>query len=290
MKCRSVVLIGMLLLVVALVACSSSSSQSSVVTVTGTDIDLSQDFADSVSAFNEQKVAVHSMYGIFEQYYVDENGNLMKKQIDDSYDFMVYGEDQPLPKQAVYYSIADEENNPDKEILMQKTFAFREMFEYQSFEGIHNGSALKDVDALGYTKCSAFFEYKNECRAALYVDDKRVDLSDYKDKFEDWRNSFEQNGLRGSLEKEFPELQYSSFSLGFLLSDRARVCSDYDELVALCEEMHYPLEESIIMSYALQYAGEKLAAGKIDSFSIIRYEDMPDYGMIMIYDEFYFEK
>lgn len=290
MKCRSVVLIGMLLLVVALVACSSSSSQSSVVTVKGTDIDLSQDFADSVSAFNEQEVAVQSMYGIFEQYYVDENGNLMKKQIDDSYWFMVYGDDQPLPKQAVYYSIADEENNPDKEILMQKTFSFREMFEYQSFEGIHNGSAIKDVDALGYTKCSAYFEYKNECRCALYVDDKRVDLSDYKDKFEDWRNSFEQNGLRGSLEKEFPELQYSYFAIRPLLSDRARVCSDYDELVALCEEMHYPLEESIIMSYALQYVGKKLAAGKIDSFSIIRYEDMPDYGMVMIYDEFYFEK
>ncbi len=290
MKRRSALLIGMLLLITVLAACSLSSSQHSVVTVRGTDVDLAKEFADSVSVFNEQEVAVYSMYGIFKQYFVDENGNLMKKQIDNSYEYMVYGEDQPLPKRAVYFSFADEENNAEKEILMQKTFAFRETSEYQSFEGIHNGSALKDVDALGYTKCSAFFAYKNECRGALYVDDKRVDLSDYKDKFEDWRNSFEQNGLRESIEKEFPELQYSYFSLELLISDRAIMCSDYDELVALCEEMHYPLEESIIMAYALQDAGNKLAAGKVDSYSIIRYEEMPAYGMIMIYDEFYFEK
>ncbi len=274
-----------------LAACSLSSSQHSVVTVRGTNVNLSKDFADSVSVFNEQEVAVYSMYGIFKQYFVDENGNLVQKEIDNSFEYMVYGEDQPLPKRAVYFSFADEKNNAEKEILMQKTFAFRDTSEYQSFEGIHNGSSLKDVDALGgYMKCFAFFGYHNECRGALYVDGKRVDLSDYKDKFEDWRNSFEQNGLRASIEKEFSELQYSYFAVGPLISDRALVCSDYDELVALCEEMHYPLEESIIMAYALQDAGDKLAAGKIDSYSIIRYEEMPDYGMIMIYDEFYFEK
>lgn len=292
MKRRNLFLITMLLLFTVLSACSQSSSQHAVVTVRGINFDLSQDFADIVSEFNENEVSVYSLYYMLEEYYIDENGNLIKDNLNfNSYEYMVFGENLPLSKRSVYFSFSDEQNHPEEKILMQKSFAFLYDTEYQSFEGIHNGSALKDVEALeGYTKCPAFFWSDNECSGALYVDGKRVDLSKYKSKFNDWLNEYEQNGLRASMETEFVQLQHSYIVLEPLLSDRAITCSDFNELVAFCEEINYPLEESIIIAYALQDAGAKLEDGKIDSYSIIRYEERSDCGMVMLYDEFYFEK
>lgn len=264
------------------------------VNIDGVEVNLSDDFETVVSALSNKDFYVASLYknniAIFPRWYFDEDGEVNKAEEDEIEDY-IWGDNISVSQRYKLDAHGWEQQESKKGTLVLKSFFFYGETDYYSNDGIENDSNARDLkDLKGYEKCIAFFDIRNEVRGALYIDGKIIDLSKYEEKYDDWRDSFDDNGLIGSFEGEFSNIEYSYIVLQFLTGDRFRACNDFDELETLCEELNFPLKDIIVLAYAMQDAGRKLENGKIDSYALIRYEEHESRGMIMQYDEFYFDK
>lgn len=82
-----------------------------------------------------------------------------------------------------------------------------------------------------------------------------------------------------------PNCQYYHLT-SRIWSDMFRTARSYKELKESCEEKNLPLKNVMLTNFAMHDAGEKLEAGKIKSYTLVRYETTDDDEVYMQYLEY----
>ena len=87
------------------------------------------------------------------------------------------------------------------------------------------------------------------------------------------------------MEEYLPNRRYYHYS-SRIWSDRLETNGDYDVFEKECERLGLPLKNVMLTNFAMHDAGEKLEAGEIKSYTLLRYEARYDDGIYMKYLEY----
>ncbi|MBR6665134.1 MAG: hypothetical protein IKL22_05370 [Lachnospiraceae bacterium] len=282
MKKRLLTVLLTICMVAGLSACGNNGHKFANITIEGEKYNLSQDFEEVVKALNENDVQVCSFTrwgnSISKPYVFDEDCKLVKSEGRE--DIFLYADYAPVSKYR--YSAVD----VDVEDLVIKSYVFYGGAEYITASGIEYDSDSDDLkDLKGYSKMDILFNYKQTTYGALYVDGKIVDLEKYEDEFEEWKDYVDENGFGEAMEEYLPNRQYYHLS-SRIWSDMYKSRRSYSELKDYCEDTGMPLKNVILTNFAMHDAGEKLEDGKIESYTLVRYETTEDDEVFMQYLEY----
>ena len=186
-----------------------------------------------------------------------------------------------------------------EEIYIHADYAPADSFNFGVFEGDCNDLAIKhfeiignvefkmasgiadksDTEALkaleGYVEMDRTSGMANVCYGALYVDGEIVDLSQYEDKYEKWKEelSGEKESLNfwESLEKHLPNHKYYFVYARLLNMEGIRYNPYFYFIEKECEEKNIPLKNEMLTYFAMHDAGNQLEKGEIDSYTLVKY-------------------
>ena len=127
----------------------------------------------------------------------------------------------------------------------------------------------------------------DEVYMAVFVNGEALEFSAYEGELEEVE---EYSDDRKSLLKEFfPHI--SAIGMSRLCGDVFLGCRSYKELAGTADKLSVPLEETLLLTFALEDAYEKLEEEEIESFFVLSFGiDEEDETVNMGYSEFYFDK
>ncbi len=300
MKKRIVALCLALGVFVGMTACgASSTSKIATITLEGIEYDLSGDFQEVVGSMVADGIEVRSYFldhamGLPYPVY-DENGKVYEVDSVNNKISHIDAKEEPVLISTEGLMEMNEKEVP----LIVKTYWFDTDYnDYVSYEGIDVDSDKDDlmdlVDDKGFSERDSIIYYKNYTCGALYINGKAVDISQYEDDYKDWVKDFDKRGYEKAIEKNFPGIIYCYNASSLWRMDHLKFYEKFEELEEHVGEMlNIPVKEEIMLSFALQDAGEMLEDGEIDSFVIIRYELEEDYEevpVLMEYTEYYLDE
>ncbi len=270
-----------------IMACGSKEEKASLLSVDGKEYDLTGDFRDVVGAMVEDDIKVTSLTGQWLLY--DEKGKYVagSSGLKEGYDIAAQEQNQTNrfdPETAK--EVAEEYG-----YFIRKDFYLNDMEDKDVVSGLGIAS-LEDVEKkLDQEK---FLETGNSTHAvgdevymAVFVNGEALDFSAYEDELEEVK---EYSDDRKSLLREFfPHI--SAIGMSRLCGDVFLGCRSYEELEGTADKLSVPLEETLLLTFALEDAYEKLEDEEIESFFVLSFGiDEEDETVNMGYSEFYFDK
>ncbi len=281
MKKKILVILMTMCMVVSLSSCGEKEHKFADITIEGEKYNLSEDFEDVVKALNENDIQVVSYLhsSMLKRSVYNEDCKLEK--VEGCEDSCLYADYTPVSK----YHFPSEEKNSDD--LVIKIFElWKDTVEFETASGITWDSDEDDLKELeGYVKMDVVFWPNQTTYGALYVDGKIVDLENYEDEFEEWKNYLNENGFLKAMDKYLPNRQYYHLT-SRIWADLFMTSRTYEELKEGCDEKGLPLKNVMLTNIAMHDAGDKLEDGKIESYALIRYESSKDGGIFMSYQEY----
>lgn len=289
----------LVLMIIGLTSCGqSSASKIATITLEGIEYDLSGNFQEVVGSMVADGIEVRSYFldhamGLPYTIY-DENGKIYQV---DSINNKISHINAKEEKVAITEGPLE---MFEKEVsLVVKTYWFDTGYnDYVSFEGIDEDSDKDDLVQLVENKCFSernyIIYYKNYTCGALYINGKAVDISQYEEDYENWVKDFDKYGYEKAVEKNFPDIIYCYNASPFWKAKFLKFYDEFEELEeTVTEKLNIPVKQEILLSFALQDAGEMLEDGEIDSYVVIRYEleeDYEDVPILMEYTEYYLDE
>lgn len=284
MKKRILSMMIVACMMVGFSSCGAKGNDFAKITIEGNNYDLSQNFEEVISAMAEDGLQVRSYLKANTSInpYIYNTECKLEEAGEVDLDTQFYAEYAPVSN---YYWAEMDDNG-----LVIKLYEIDGGIEYMTNIGIGYESREENLKELkGYEKMDLFLKNKSATYGALYVDGKMVDLQEYLDEFEEWKNTLNENGFMKAMEKHLPHLRFYKHS-SRIWADYFRMSHNYDELKAICEEQHIPLDTVMLTNIAMHEAGKKLEAGEIKSYTLIRYEASGDGEMRMKYMEYSIDK
>lgn len=287
------------LMVVGISACgASSTSKIATITLEGIEYDLSGDFQEVVGSMVADGIEVRSYFldhamGLPYPIY-DEKGKIYEvDSVNNKISHINAKEEKVVIMEGPLESF--EEDVP----LIVKTYWFDTDYnDYVSSVGIDVDSGKDDlvqlVERERFSERDRIIYYKNYTCGALYINGKVVDISQYEEDYEDWVKDFDKYGYEKAVEKNFPGVIYCYNASSLWQMDYLKFFNKFEELEEhVTENLNIPVKQEILLSFALQDAGEMLEDDEIDSFVVVRYELEEDYEevpILMEYTEYYLDE
>lgn len=286
-------------MIIGVTGCGTSTSKVATIELEGIQYDLSGDFQEVVGSMVADGIEVRSYFlehaaGLPYTVY-DEEGKIIEvKSVDNKISHIQAREAQV----QITTEWLMEKNDEDVPLIV-KTFWFDTDYNnYKSADGIDGTSDKDDLTGLvekkGFSERDRIIFYKNYTCGVLYINGEAVDITQYEEDYEDFVDDFDDDGYEKAVEKHFPGIRYCYDACDFWRMDYLKLSGDFDELKESCEDiLNIPVKEELLLSFALQDAGEMLEDGDIDSFVIIRYELEEDYEevpILMEYTEYYLDE
>lgn len=286
MKKITVVLL-MLCMACGVMACGAKEEKASLLSVDGKKYDLTGDIRDVVGAMVKDGVKVTSLTGQWLMY--DEKGKYIEGSsgLKEGYDIAAQEQNQTTR----FDSETAEEVAEEYGYFIRKDFYLNDMEDKNVVSGLGIAS-FEDVEKK--LDKDFFLETGNSTHAvgdevymAVFVNGEALDFSAYEGKLGELE---EYSGDRKSLLKEFfPHI--SAIGMSRLCGDVFLGCISYEELEKTAEKFSLPLEETLLLTFALEDAYEKLEEEEIESFFVLSFGvDEEDETVNMGYSEFYFDK
>lgn len=262
-------------------------TQNFTVIVEGQSYNLADDFETTIASMVKNGIEVRYAVGTKLMLY-DENGKLYEVE---SYD---------KSKPHFYYTRGNTSFSGDitklNELRKEKgdlvcdiypMYATNITFELPN--GICSTSSVDELKSLdGFIEKAAIQSRKNFSYGAVYVNGEPLDFSDYEDIYNAWVEDVNNEGFSAATTKHFPNRFYSISNLWQY--DDLRTCQNIEEVEAICSNMNIPCKAEILFTCAMIDAGKMLEEGKIDSYSIVCFEDLDGEGLLMQYNKIYFYK
>lgn len=287
MKNKISIILVMLCMMAGLCACGEKQHEFAKIVIAGEEYNLSGDFDKVVKELVKNDVQVrtylYSYKSLIKPYIFYEDGILEKaEEKEDTYVYADYA-----PANSFNLNVFE----GDCGDLAIKHFEINESIEYKMASGIGEESDREDVEALkGYVEMDRTSGRGNVCYGALYVDGKIVDLSQYEDKYEKWKEelSGEKEGLNfwKSLEKHLPNHKYYFVYARLLNMEEIRYNPYFYFIEKECEAKNIPLKNEMLTYFAMHDAGNQLVKGEIDSYTLIKYTITEDNEMCLTYIEY----
>lgn len=287
MKKRLTAILLTLCMTCGIMACGAKEEKASVLSVDGKEYDLTGDFRDVVGAMVKDEIKVTSLTGQWLLY--DEKGKYVtgSSGLKEGYDIVAQEQNQTNrfdPETA-------EEVAEEYGYFIRKDFYLNDLEDKDVVSGLGIAS-FKDVEEK--LDKELFCETGNSTHAvgdevymAVFVNGEALAFSSYEDELEDVK---EYSSDRKSLLKEFfPHI--SAIGMSRLCGDVFLGCLSYEELEETADKLSVPLEETLLLIFALEDAYEKLEDEEIESFFVLSFGiDGEDEAVNMGYSEFYFDK
>lgn len=252
------------------------------VTIEGNKYNLSHDFKDVIKSLdgNGIQVGKYLVGASLKPYVYNEDCKVITGE--NLSDIQLYADYAPVSQ----YKISGIQPLEDSGDMVIKIFELWQWVDYETVSGIKTDSVKEDIESLdGYVKMDAVSVPDQTTFGALYIDGEMVDLAEYEDEFEEWKNCLNEKGFKKSMEEYLPNRRYYHYS-SRIWSDRLETSGDYDVFEKECERLGLPLKNVILTNLAMHDAGKKLEAGEIESYTLLRYESRYDDGIYMKYLEY----
>ncbi len=252
------------------------------VTIEGEKYNLSHDFEDVIKSLagNGIQVGKFLVGSSLKPYVYNEDCKvIMGEKISD---IQLYADYAPVSK----YQVSGIEPLEDSGDMVIKIFELWQWVDYETASGIKTDSVKEEIESIdGYVRMDAVSVPDQTTYGALYIDGEMVDLAEYEDEFEEWKNCLNKNGFKKAMEEYLPNRRYYHYS-SRIESDRIEKSDNYDAFEKECEQLGLPLKNVMLNNFAMHDAGEKLEVGEIKSYTLLRYEARYDDGIYMKYLEY----
>jgi len=252
------------------------------VTIEGNKYNLSQDFEDVIKDLTGNGIQVGKFLvgSSLKPYVYNEDCKVITGE--KVSDIQLYADYAPVSQ----YKVSGIQPLEDSGDMVIKIFELWQWVAYETASGIKTDSVKEDIESIdGYVKMDAVSVPDQTTYGALYIEGELVDLSEYEDEFEEWKICLNENGFAKAMEKYLPNQRYYHYS-SRIWSDRLETSGDYDVFEKECERFGVPLKNVMLTNFAMHDAGEKLEAGEIESYTLLRYEARYDDGIYMKYLEY----
>lgn len=281
MKRKVLSVIMMLSMVVGLTACGAKNPAS--ITIEGNSYDLSGDFQEVVGAMAADGLQVANYYMNLNNTYVfDEDG---KMYLDKDFD-----KEEPYLLALERY-VNTVPQNDDLGPFIHKMYMLDTNAEFESKLGFNSESEAEELEELnGFIKCTPIRNMKSDAYVALYVDGKRINLREYEESVEEWKDEFDGKRTFKEVTDEFiPDFYYPQTVCRLFVFDFVAFSRDFDELEERVKKNGISLEEEMMLAFAMQEACEQLEEGEAESVVVVKVEVTEDDDVLMEYNEFYFD-
>lgn len=252
------------------------------VTIEGNKYNLSRDFEDVIKDLTRNGIQVGKFLvgaSLTPYVYNEDCKVITGEKISD---IQLYADYAPVSQ----YKVSGIQPLEDSGDMVIKIFELWQWIDYETASGIKTDSVKEDIESIdGYVKMDAVSVPDQTTYGALYIDGEMVDLAEYEDEFEEWKNCLNENGFKKAMDKYLPNRQYY-YLTSRIWADMLKTSRNYEELKAGCDRNGLPLKNVMLTNFAMHDAGEKLEAGEIKSYTLLRYEARYDDGIYMQYLEY----
>lgn len=261
------------------------------ITIAGETYNLNSDFDKVIKKMVKNDVnvgtALYSYKSLIYPYVFNRDGILEKaEEHKDTYVFADYA-----PANSFNFNVFE----GDCGDLAIKHFEINGNVEFKMASGIGGKSDTEALKVLeGYVEMDGNYGMSKDTYGALYADGEFVDLSQYEDKYEEWKNELSGEGdalnFWESLEKYLPNHKYYFVYARLLNMEGVRYNPYLYFIEKECEEKNIPLKNEMLTYFAMHDAGERLEKGEIDSYTLIKYTITEGNEMRMTYIEYSLDK
>ena len=276
MKKKVISLLLAIGMVLGLTACgggSGATSEAMTVTIEGNQYDLSGDFKEVVGQMVQDNLVLRNPYSadISKLLTYDENGEGIGVEWSEVEGSVIgVGFERPVkfgPSPVIW-----------------RNFGFFRDTSYESTTGIDGNADWNELENLeGYTFYRGNYSSGECVFYAFYVDGELVDLEEYRNELDAWKEEAESINPQAAFLKYFPDVSYY-MSINLFASDLARV-----HLLEALEDDELA-EGYVLLAFAVMDAGHLLEEGKIESYSYIEYRYDEEDGVEVSYNHYYVDE